>query len=73
MSSAPIERPITRTELREELRETLQHYVTKADLSDLRTDLAKLESSLTWRMVMMMFGAAAAGSAIVATIERFLS
>ena len=59
--------------MREELRETLQHYVTKADLSDLRTDLAKLESSLTWRMVMMMFGAAAAGSAIVATIERFLS
>ena len=58
---ATIEQPITRSALREELR----HCATKADLANLKADL-------TWRMMVMMFGAAAAAASAVSTIDRLL-
>lgn len=42
--------PLTREELREELDKVLVHYATKADLTELKVDLAKLESRLTWKV-----------------------
>ena len=63
------EHPLTRSGLREEL----QHYATKEDLAKIETKIAEMESRLTWRIVLVMFGAAAAGSAVVSVIDRFAS
>lgn len=64
-----VEHPLTRSGLREELR----HYATKEDLANIETKIAEMESRLTWRIVLVMFGAAAAGSAVVSVIDRFAS
>ena len=66
---ATAEHPLTRAALREEL----QHYATKEDLAKIETKIAEMESRLTWRIVVAMFGAAAAGSAVVSVIDRFAS
>ena len=61
--------PLTRKELREELDRVLVHYATKADLAELKADLAKLESRLTWRVV----GLQIASMIAIAAILRFLA
>lgn len=38
--------PLTQEEFREELDRVLVHYATKADIVELKVDLAKLESRL---------------------------
>ena len=38
-----------------------QHLATKADIADLRTEIEKLSSSLTWRMIVIAVLAQALG------------
>ena len=45
---ATVEHPITRSELREELDVRLQHYATKADLAELKSDIGNLKAGV-WR------------------------
>ena len=59
---ATTEHPITRSELREELDRVLQHYATKEDLANLKSDL-------TWRMLIGQF----LGIAAIAAVMQFLS
>lgn len=61
--------PLTREELREELDRVLVHYATKADLAELKADLAKLESRLTWKVA----GLQIASMVAIAAILRFLA
>lgn len=61
--------PLTREELREELHRVLVHYATKADLAELKADLAKLESRLTWKVA----GLQIASMVAIAAILRFLA
>ena len=61
--------PLTREELREELDRVLVHYGTKADLAELKADLAKLESRLTWKVA----GLQIASMVAIAAILRFLA
>ena len=62
------EQPITRSELREEL----QHYATKADIADVRADMAQMETRLVKWMVGIMFGAAALSTSIALVIQRLV-
>ncbi|MYE55161.1 MAG: hypothetical protein F4X34_08210 [Chloroflexi bacterium] len=62
------EQPITRSELREEL----QHYATKADIGDVRADMAQMETRLVKWMVRIMFGAAALSTSIALVIQRLV-
>ena len=79
------ERPITRTELREELvyalrdhvtkaelREELRYYATKADLAELETRMAAMESRLVRWMIGMMFGSILAAAAIASVVALLL-
>ena len=66
---ATAEHPITRSELREELDVRLQHYATKADLAELKSDIGNLKADLTLRMALLQL----AGMAVVATIVRLLA
>ena len=59
-------RQITMDELRSELR----HYATKADLAEVRTDLAQLESRLIKWMVGAMLGGMAAASTLTIGLQR---
>ena len=61
--------PLTREELREELDRVLVHYSTKADLAELKADLAKLESRLTWKVA----GLQIASMVAIAAILKFLA
>ena len=61
--------PLTREELREELDRVLVHYATKADLAELKADLARLESRLTWKVA----GLQIASMVAIAAILRFLA
>lgn len=61
--------PLTREELREELDRVLAHYATKADLAELKADLARLESRLTWKVA----GLQIASMVAIAAILRFLA
>ena len=60
------ESPITRSELREEL----QHYATKADIAEVKADMAQMETRLVKWLVGLMFGAAALSASIALVIER---
>ncbi len=40
------EHPITRAELREELAHLLQHYATKADVAEVKVELAEVKAEL---------------------------
>ena len=60
------EQPITRSELREEL----QHYATKADIAEVRADMAQMEARLVKWLVGLMFGAAALSASIALVVER---
>ena len=62
------EQPITRSELREDL----QHYATKADIADVRADMAQMETRLVKWMVGIMFGAAALSTSIALVIQRLV-
>ena len=60
--------PLTRREFqafREELHTKLQHYATKADLAETKTEIIK------W-MVGLMFGAIAAATTFAFAVERLL-
>lgn len=57
------EQPITRSELRDELQLVLQHYATKADLADLKseikTEVAELRGelkSIRWTISLVGIG-----------------
>ena len=63
------EQPITRSELREEL----QHYATKADIAEVRADMAQMETRLVKWMVGMMFGAAALAASIILVVQRLIN
>ena len=65
---ATSEQPITRSELREDL----QHYATKADIADVRADMAQMETRLVKWMVGIMFGAAALSTSIALVIQRLV-
>ena len=73
MTTADAPSPLTREELREELDRVLVHYATKADLSqvegELKTEIAKLESRLTWKVAGLQIGSMVA----IAAILRFLA
>ena len=58
--------PLTRDELREELDRTLQHYATKADLADVKSDLKDLELKLTIRLV----GVVAVATGVIIAVDR---
>ena len=60
------EQPITGSELREEL----QHYATKADIAEVRADMAQMETRLVKWLVGLMFGAAALSASIALVVER---
>ena len=60
--------PLTRREFqsfREELHRELQHYATKADIAETKTEIIK------W-MVGLMFGAIAAATTFAFAVERLL-
>ena len=59
------EQPITRSELREEL----QNYATK---SDLRAEIAELETRLTRWMIGVLIGSTVAASAIATLIQTLI-
>lgn len=61
--------PLTREEFREELDRVLVHYATKADIVELKADLAKLESRLIWKVA----GLQIASMVAIAAILRFLA
>ena len=63
---ATTEQPITRSELREEL----QHYATK---SDLRAEIAELETQLTRWMIGVLIGSTVAALAIATLIQTLIS
>ena len=62
---AMAEQPITRSELREEL----QNYATK---SDLRAEIAELETRLTRWMIGVLIGSTVAASAIATLIQTLI-
>ena len=62
------EQPITRSELREELR----HYATKADLAEVKAELANVETRLIKWMLGQMVAAIVAASSIALLIQRLL-
>ena len=62
------------------IKATLEHLATKADLADVKTDIAQLDakleksvsdlkSELTWRMFGMMVGLMVAFASIVAVVQ----
>ncbi len=54
------------------MREELQHYATKADIADVRADMAQMETRLVKWMVGIMFGAAALSTSIALVIQRLV-
>lgn len=66
--------PITRAELREELSllrdELREHYATSEDLAKLETRLAKSETRLTFRMVMVQVSFSVAVVGIVTAVMK---
>ncbi len=42
-----------------------EHLATKADIADLRTEIEKLSSSLTWRMIVIAVLAQALGIGVL--------
>lgn len=55
---------------REEFHRELQHYATKADVAELRADVAETKSELIKWMVGLMVASTAAASAIALTVLR---
>ena len=57
---------------REDLHRELQHYATKADVADLRAEVAETKAELIKWIVGLMFGAIAAATTFAFSIERIL-
>ena len=62
---ATSDQPITRSESREDLK----HYATKADIADVRADMAQMETRLVKWMIGIMFGADALSTSIALVIQ----
>lgn len=73
------EQPITRSELREEMtalreemRGILQHYATKADVAELRVELAEVKTDLIKWMVGLMLSSVAIATTMAIFIQRLI-